>query len=587
MEHPFARFIQILGKGRRGARSLTEEEAEAAMEMLLAGSVRPEQVGAFLSLLRLKEEIPAEVAGMVRALRRARLPAMGQVDLDWPSYAGKRRQLPWYVLSAWLLAQQKIRILMHGLASGDSGRCYVPDALVAMGLPVAHSLSQAMEHLDACSFAFLPVSGFSPHLQRWLDLKSILGLRSPIHSVARMVNPGHPQTSFMGIFHPGYDRVHREAAILLEDAGMMVFKGEGGEAEINPDGVTEVSLVRAGNARLIVRPARFVQRHLRDDEMDCRRLMALWEGREEDEYARAAVCETAALALVAMGRYDDPDHAREWVDHCWAERDRGSLKGFSLQQRISVGKVFLVGAGPGDPDLLTVKAQRCIQQAQVVVHDNLVSQAILDQIPSGVQRIYVGKQRGNHTLAQEGINALLVRLAHTGQRVVRLKGGDPFIFGRGGEEIETLAEQGISFEVVPGITAASGIAAYAGIPLTHRDYAQSCVFVTGHMKEGTQEDMDWESLARPQQTLVVYMGLQGLERLCRELSRHGLPSTTPAAIIQQGTTRRQRVVVGDLATLPELACRESLQAPTLIIVGGVVTLHRTLRWFQPEMAMAN
>jgi uroporphyrin-III C-methyltransferase/precorrin-2 dehydrogenase/sirohydrochlorin ferrochelatase len=251
------------------------------------------------------------------------------------------------------------------------------------------------------------------------------------------------------------------------------------------------------------------------------------------------------------------------------------------EDNILRGEVYLVGAGPGDPDLLTFRALRLMQQADVVVYDNLVSKIIVDMTRRDAQRIFVGKKRADHTMRQEEINALLVRLAKEGKRVVRLKGGDPFIFGRGGEEIETLASEGIPFQVVPGITAASGVASYAGIPLTHRDHAQSCLFVTGHLKDGTM-NLDWEALARPRQTVVVYMGLHGLDILCTELVKHGMPDTTPIAIVQQGTTLNQRVIIGTLATLPGIAEREKPQAPTLIIVGGVVTLHDKLTWFHPQ-----
>lgn len=243
------------------------------------------------------------------------------------------------------------------------------------------------------------------------------------------------------------------------------------------------------------------------------------------------------------------------------------------------GEVYLVGAGPDAPDLLTFRALRLMQQADVVVYDRLVSPEILDLTRRDAERIYVGKQRQNHALPQESINTLLADLAKAGKRVVRLKGGDPFIFGRGGEEIETLMQQGIHFQVVPGITAASGCATYSGIPLTHRDHAQSCTFVTGHLKDNSV-NLNWTQLAAPNQTIVIYMGLAGLEKVCESLIAHGSPKDLPIAIVQQGTTAHQRVITGTLATLPDKLANQDIKPPTLIIIGTVVSLHDKLNWFQ-------
>jgi uroporphyrin-III C-methyltransferase len=243
------------------------------------------------------------------------------------------------------------------------------------------------------------------------------------------------------------------------------------------------------------------------------------------------------------------------------------------------GTVYLVGAGPGDPELLTLRALRIIGEADVLVFDHLVSEAILALVNPAADRLYAGKERGNHAVPQDDLNLLLVELAKQNKRVVRLKGGDPYTFGRGGEEVETLKENGIPFEVIPGITAAAGVASYAGIPLTHRNYAQACVFVTGHLKDGSM-NLDWPGLARRRQTVIIYMGLSGLPYLCEQLMAHGLPPDWPAAIVQQGTTPNQRTVTGTLATLPTLAEEAKLKAPTLIIVGEVVKLQKKLAWFR-------
>jgi uroporphyrin-III C-methyltransferase len=241
--------------------------------------------------------------------------------------------------------------------------------------------------------------------------------------------------------------------------------------------------------------------------------------------------------------------------------------------------VWLVGAGPGDPDLLTIKALRLLQHADVVVYDHLVGSDIMALIRPQARQIYAGKQSSKHTLPQEAINDLLVDLARQGLRVVRLKGGDPFIFGRGGEELETLAKAGVTFEVVPGVTAATGCAAYAGFPLTHRQHAQSVTFVTGHLKDGTV-NLDWPALARPGQTVVFYMGIGAAADICRQMINHGLPSMTPAAVVRNGTLASQQTLLATLGTLPHRIAETGIKPPALIIVGSVVGLHEKLSWFE-------
>ncbi len=276
--------------------------------------------------------------------------------------------------------------------------------------------------------------------------------------------------------------------------------------------------------------------------------------------------------MVFSGREQEAEQALdEMVETC--SRKEG--------EELNQGEVYLVGGGPGDPDLLTFRALRLMQQADVVVYDRLISPAVLDLTRRDAERIYVGKESNNHSVPQDEINQLLAHLATQGKRVLRLKGGDPFIFGRGGEEIELLAEMEIPFQVVPGITAASGISSYAGIPLTHRDHAQSVTFATGHLKDGTS-NLNWDALAQPGQTVVFYMGLKGIETITGKLIEHGMDPDTPAALVQKGTTPEQKEYIGTLVTLPGIVAESKIKPPTLIIIGSVVTLHDQLDWFVPD-----
>lgn len=288
-------------------------------------------------------------------------------------------------------------------------------------------------------------------------------------------------------------------------------------------------------------------------------------------------------------RIPNPDERRIFWENLYASplkeqvfNDNLEVANDLIQQALTEwtapkGEVYLVGAGPGDPELLTLKALRLMQQADVVIYDRLVSVPILELCRRDATKIYVGKARSNHSVPQDGINALLVEYAQKGKRVCRLKGGDPFIFGRGGEEIQELVEANVTFQVVPGITAASGCSAYAGIPLTHRDYAQSVRFLTGHLKEGSPE-LPWNELVYENQTLVLYMGLVGLERICEQLIAHGQRADMPVALISKGTTPEQKVVVGTLADIANKVSEHHIVAPTLTIIGEVVSLREQLKW---------
>jgi uroporphyrin-III C-methyltransferase len=299
----------------------------------------------------------------------------------------------------------------------------------------------------------------------------------------------------------------------------------------------------------------------------------------DDEAVNEAVAVAARALRIPVNVADDPVRS-SFIMPSVVDRLEESLAGDASETPVS-GFVSLVGAGPGNPELLTLRALRVMQRADVVLFDHLVAPALVDLARRDAERIYVGKVKDRHALGQEDINALMVRLARQGKRVVRLKGGDPFIFGRGGEEIEALAAQGIAFEVVPGVTAAAGAAAYAGIPLTHRDYAQSCVFATGHLKDGSAQ-LDWKALARPRQTVAIYMGVGGLAKICAGLIEHGLSPGLPAALVEKATWAEQRVIEGTLATLPALAEEAAVKPPALLIAGEVVRLRSRLAWFGAE-----
>jgi anthranilate phosphoribosyltransferase len=328
MEHPFAKFIQILGKGQRGARDLTQQESEQAMSMILAHQVEPIQLGAFLMLMRVKEETAPELAGFVSAARTSlsRPQDPPPVALDWAAYAGKRRQLPWFMLSALLLSSHNIPVLMHGMRSGGEDRIFTPQALAALGIGIAASLSEAAERIMQTNFAFIPLDAVNNDLDQILNLKPILGLRSPIHTIVRMLNPFSAPASMMGIFHPGYDETHQQAAALMGDHSLAVFKGEGGEAERNPDAPCKVKFLLNGTMLEEEWPALFTNKHLKDELMDASRLAKLWRGEIEDEYGTASLLGTAAIALRALGRANSIAEAEAEAARMWQSRDTNFLE---------------------------------------------------------------------------------------------------------------------------------------------------------------------------------------------------------------------------------------------------------------------
>ncbi len=327
-EHPFAQYVRILGRGKTVGRSLTEQEAETAMEMILANEVRPEQLGAFLMLLRVKEETSDEVAGFVRAVRKTfNLPRDSPpVDLDWSSYAGKRRQLPWFLLSTLALAQSGVTIFMHGAEGHTPGRLYTRDAMEILGLPIAKNFQEASNQMRSKNISYLPLSSVSPHMHEIIELRPILGLRSPVHTISRMLNPFNAPNVLQGIFHPGYNSIHQGAAKQLGYSRMAVFRGEGGEIERRPSKPLDVWTIEDGEMVVQDWPALLSEpQQPTDKEMRIERLVDVWEGDQTDTYATSAITGTLALAIHLMGNAEGQVDAQIKAEALWSARDRGKF----------------------------------------------------------------------------------------------------------------------------------------------------------------------------------------------------------------------------------------------------------------------
>ncbi len=323
-EHAFAQYIRILGKGRNGSRALSGQEAFDAMALIMSEQVQPIQLGAFLMLMRVKEETPEEVAAFVRAIRaHLNVPKDGvNVDLDWSSYAGKKRQLPWYLLATLLMAESGIRVFMHGASGHTAGRIYTKSVLPLLGVPVASSFEEARRHLSEMNFAYMDLEHLSPKLHQIIELRPLLGLRSPVHTIARLLNPFDAPCMMQGIFHPGYRPTHQVAAQLLDQPHMAVIKGEGGEIERNPDIACLVQGVHNGELTEEEWPPMFEKRHVRNDELDVSHLARVWAGTAEDDYGVAAVIGTVALTLHMMGRASDRLDAEAQAKALWHARNR-------------------------------------------------------------------------------------------------------------------------------------------------------------------------------------------------------------------------------------------------------------------------
>ena len=325
-EHPFAETIRILGKGKNGSRPLTQEEAYQAMRMILAGEVEDIQLGAFLMLMRVKEETPEELAGFVLAVRET-LPNYGTTqtaDLDWSAYAGKRRHLPWFILSSLLLAENGIKVLMHGSASHSESRLFVQDMLPLFALAPAQSIAQAEQQLQSSNFSYLSLEQFCPTLNKMIHLRSLMGLRSPVHTLVRLINPFNAPYSIQGIFHPGYRPVHQEAALLLQQPNMAVLKGEGGETERNPDMECLVQSVHNNELSEEIWPALFARRHVKPEQLDPKQLIQVWRDEWQDEFAQASIIGTTAVALKLLGKATSQEDAHDLATQYWYKRNKNA-----------------------------------------------------------------------------------------------------------------------------------------------------------------------------------------------------------------------------------------------------------------------
>lgn len=328
-EHPFAQYVRILGKGKNGSRPLTREEAYTAMKMIMANEVEPVQLGAFMMLMRVKEETREELAGFIQAVRDSiQLPTDTiTVDLDWSSYAGKRRHLPWFLLSALLLAENGIKVFMHGTSGHTNGRIYTEDMLPYLNLKEATSLTEAIDHIKQSNFAYLPLKYFSPKLQEIIEFRPLMGLRSPVHTVGRMLNPLNAPHILQGIYHPNYRPVHQEAAMLLGFPHLAVFKGEGGEIERDPDSECLVQSVHNEQLEDETWPPMFAQRHVKEENLQPEKLAKVWCGEDNDEFAQGAVTGTAAIALRLMGKATSVEAAYQQASDMWQNRNKERLNG--------------------------------------------------------------------------------------------------------------------------------------------------------------------------------------------------------------------------------------------------------------------